>query len=199
MKYVSLSIKKYFGELKKNTPAPGGGSAAALSAAQGAALLLMAANYTRGDSSVVKRLKRVLSACLIKAERFIDEDAEAYLKLRRSFEIPKKNRSRESVIQSYLKRSASIPFGVCVTALDTARAAELLSRLGNKNLITDVGGGIIAADAAFNAARLNVLVNLKFIKDPVLVKKYNKNLNKMAVSMSMIMNKTMKTVYLKLS
>jgi formiminotetrahydrofolate cyclodeaminase len=46
-----------------------------------------------------------------------------------------------------------------------AGLADRLADIGNPNLITDVGVSAILAEAACAAARLNVEVNLKYLKD----------------------------------
>ena len=49
-----------------------------------------------------------------------------------------------------------------------AGTAAKLVKIANPNLITDVGVSAVLAEAACTAARLNVEVNLKYIKDPEL-------------------------------
>ena len=54
-----------------------------------------------------------------------------------------------------------------------------LAKKGNVNLITDVGDGSLALNAAFEAALLNVEINLKSIKDD----KFKSQIREMVIPM----------------
>ena len=76
---------------------------------------------------------------------------------------------RTAAIQQAYKDAAMVPFEVGELAYQIFDLAELASKKGNQNLITD---GIIAAinaRAAVKAAFLNVRINLSGIKDEAFV------------------------------
>ena len=73
--------------------------------------------------------------------------------------------TRSAAIQHAYKDAAMVPFEIGELAYQIFDLADLASRKGNQNLITD---GIIAAinaRAAVKAAFLNVRINLSGIKD----------------------------------
>ena len=77
--------------------------------------------------------------------------------------------TRTAAIQQAYKDAAMVPFEIGELAYQIFDLAELASRKGNQNLITD---GIIAAinaRAAVKAAFLNVRINLSGIKDEAFV------------------------------
>ena len=76
---------------------------------------------------------------------------------------------RTAAIQQAYKDAAMVPFEIGELAYQIFDLAELASKKGNQNLITD---GIIAAinaRAAVKAAFLNVRINLSGIKDEAFV------------------------------
>ena len=65
--------------------------------------------------------------------------------------------------------SRAAPLEVMRQCAAVGRSAEELVGIANPNLVTDVGVSAILAEAACAAARLNVEINLKYIKDSSLV------------------------------
>jgi glutamate formiminotransferase/formiminotetrahydrofolate cyclodeaminase len=61
-----------------------------------------------------------------------------------------------------------VPLRIMRRCAQVGEGAVRLAGVGNPNLITDAGVSAILAEAACAAARLNVEVNLKFLKDPAL-------------------------------
>ena len=156
-------------------PTPGGGAIAALTAATGAALAEMVANLTFGKKGyeAVQTEMEVLQA---KAEairkRMLElsqADADVFNIFMNALGLPKntdeEKAARTAAIQQAYKDAAMVPFEIGELANQIFDLAELASRKGNQNLITD---GIIAAinaRAAVKSAFLNVRINLSGIKD----------------------------------
>lgn len=169
------SLKKYLDDLASNKPAPGGGSAAALAAATGVALINMAANFTIGKEkykSVEDEIKEVSSQAeglRGKLMNLVDEDVAAYKKISSAFKLPKKSpedkRKRTQAIQQGLKEALAPPLEVCKCCHQAGKLCPVLAEKGNRNLISDVGVAIVLLESAFQAALLNVEINLKSIKD----------------------------------
>ena len=156
-------------------PTPGGGAIAALTAATGAALAEMVANLTFGKKGyeAVQTEMEVLQA---KAEEIRNRmlelsqaDADVFNIFMNALGLPKntdeEKAARTAAIQQAYKDAAMVPFEIGELANQIFDLAELASRKGNQNLITD---GIIAAinaRAAVKSAFLNVRINLSGIKD----------------------------------
>jgi len=168
-------LKSFIDNTAKVTPTPGGGSVAALVGSLGAALLCMVGNFTIGKpkyKSVEKDVKEILAeADKLKESLFvlIREDMEAYEKFSRASQMPKDTplmrEKRKQVLQKTLKEAAEVPWRISQASLQVIELAEKLLPKGNPNLITDVGVGVLLAEAALKSAVLNVKINLSFIKD----------------------------------
>lgn len=174
--YIKGSIEAYLNDLAARKPAPGGGSAAALQAATGVALMSMVANYTKGAESILKKTEEERK----KLQELIDADVEAYSKLSSILKGMKKgkegsgNKGQDRVEDKgkekgpgdeVYKEALKPPYEVCKIAADMLKLCDELVKCGNKNLITDTAIAAICLEGAFFAAKYNVYVNLKYIKD----------------------------------
>jgi formiminotetrahydrofolate cyclodeaminase len=156
--YIEGSIEAYLNDLAARKPAPGGGSAAALNAAIGASLMSMAANYTPGAEEILKKTEDARK----RLQALIDADIEAYGKLSKILKDP--GPGARGADDAY-KEAARPPYEVCKISAECLKLCEKLSGSANKNLITDVAIAAICLEGAFFAAKYNVYVNLKYIKD----------------------------------
>jgi len=173
--YIDKSLRSFIDNTARGTPTPGGGSVAALVGSLGAALLCMVGNFTVGKpkyKSVEKDVKEILEeADKLKESLFvlIREDMEAYKKFSRASQMPKDTplmrEKRKQALQKTLKEAAEVPWRISQASLQVIELAEKLLPRGNPNLITDVGVGVLLAEAALKSAVLNVKINLSFIKD----------------------------------
>ena len=175
MKLVEQRVIDFVAATASKEPTPGGGAIAALTAATGAALAEMVANLTFGKKGyeAVQTEMEVLQA---KAEEIRNRmlelsqaDADVFNIFMNALGLPKntdeEKAARTAAIQQAYKDAAMVPFEIGKLANQIFDLAELASRKGNQNLITD---GIIAAinaRAAVKSAFLNVRINLSGIKD----------------------------------
>ena len=175
MKLVEQRVIDFVAATASKEPTPGGGAIAALTAATGAALAEMVANLTFGKKGyeAVQTEMEVLQA---KAEEIRNRmlelsqaDADVFNIFMNALGLPKntdeEKAARTAAIQQAYKDAAMVPFEIGELANQIFDLAELASRKGNQNLITD---GIIAAinaRAAVKSAFLNVRINLSAIKD----------------------------------
>ena len=175
MKLVEQRVIDFVAATASKEPTPGGGAIAALTAATGAALAEMVANLTFGKKGyeAVQTEMEVLQA---KAEAIRNRmlelsqaDADVFNIFMNALGLPKntdeEKAARTAAIQQAYKDAAMVPFEIGELANQIFDLAELASRKGNQNLITD---GIIAAinaRAAVKSAFLNVRINLSGIKD----------------------------------
>ena len=85
------------------------------------------------------------------------------MKMPRDTEEQKQSRAR--AMDKALKAATNVPMRVaeaCVSVMDICRPA---AEKGNTNAVSDVGVGILMAEAGLRSAALNVLINLGWIKD----------------------------------
>ena len=166
--YIDRPLKEYLDDLGARKSTPGGGSAAALTAATGTGLMSMVANYTVGKSEY-KKVEEKAADVLLQIQKFdlklrdlIDADVDAYKKLVAGL---KSVSGDEAKSDELYKDAMESPFLVCEIAAKCMRLCLELAKIGNKNLITDTAIAAILFDAAFFAAKFNVYINLKYIKD----------------------------------
>lgn len=177
--YKDEPLRKYIDDASAGTPTPGGGSVSALAGALGSTMAAMAANFTVGKkkyADVEPRVREILDKLQAGCDRlveFMQRDTEAYGEVSAAYGMPKdtpeQKAQRTEAIQAGLKTAMAVP-------LDTVRqCAELLADLpeladiGNPNLISDVGVAAILLEAALRGAKLNVEINLAYMKDEGLV------------------------------
>lgn len=175
MKLVEQRVIDFVAATASKEPTPGGGAIAALTAATGAALAEMVANLTFGKKGY-EAVQTEMEALQAKAEdirnRMLElsqADADVFNIFMKALGLPKNTNEEKAIrtaaIQQAYKDAAMVPFEIGELANQIFDLAELASRKGNQNLITD---GIIAAinaRAAVKSAFLNVRINLSGIKD----------------------------------
>lgn len=175
MKLVEQRVIDFVAATASKEPTPGGGAIAALTAATGAALAEMVANLTfgkKGYEAVQTEMEELQAKAEAIRERMLElsqADADVFNIFMNALGLPKntdeEKTARTAAIQQAYKDAAMVPFEIGELANQIFDLAELASRKGNQNLITD---GIIAAinaRAAVKSAFLNVRINLSGIKD----------------------------------
>ena len=175
MKLVEQRVIDFVAATASKEPTPGGGAIAALTAATGAALAEMVANLTfgkKGYEAVQTEMEALQAKAKAIRERMLElsqADADVFNIFMHALGLPKntdeEKAERTAAIQQAYKDAAMVPFEIGELAYQIFDLAELASRKGNQNLITD---GIIAAinaRAAVKSAFLNVRINLSGIKD----------------------------------
>ena len=175
MKLVEQRVIDFVAATASKEPTPGGGAIAALTAATGAALAEMVANLTvgkKGYEAVQPEMEELQAKAEAIRKRMLElsqADADVFNIFMNALGLPKntdeEKAARTAAIQQAYKDAAMVPFEIGELANQIFDLAELASRKGNQNLITD---GIIAAinaRAAVKLAFLNVRINLSGIKD----------------------------------
>lgn len=175
MKLVEQRVIDFVAATASKEPTPGGGAIAALTAATGAALAEMVANLTfgkKGYEAVQPEMEDLQAKAEAIRKRMLElsqADADVFNIFMNALGLPKntdeEKAARTAAIQQAYKDAAMVPFEIGELANQIFDLAELASRKGNQNLITD---GIIAAinaRAAVKSAFLNVRINLSGIKD----------------------------------
>ncbi len=177
--YLEKSIAHYLKDCKAEIPTPGGGSVAALAGALGASMAAMAANFTKGrekfqavEGEAVRLLaesEKIMDACAA----IIDEDIEAYNGFSEASKMPKdsdeQKAERTKAMQAALRRAMEVPMKMVRLCAAQLAVANKLVDIANPNLVSDVGVSAIMAEAGLQGARLNVVINLAYLKDAELV------------------------------
>ena len=187
MNLVEQRVIDFVAATASKEPTPGGGAIAALTGATGAALAEMVANLTFGKKgyeevqSEMEELQTKAEAIRNRMLELSQADADVFNIFMNALGLPKNTDeekiARIAAIQQAYKDAAMVPFEIGELAYQIFDLAELASRKGNQNLITD---GIIAAinaRAAVKAAFLNVRINLSGIKDEAFVANVSAKMN----------------------
>ncbi len=167
----------FIDQVAEGTPAPGGGSAAAHTAALGAALALMVARLTVGkpkyaaaeaESWQVIEEGEALRTRLTAA---IQHDAEAFDGILVARRMPKADEvqitARNEAIRVASLYAAQVPLETARDCVAVLRMTVRMAEIGNLNCISDAAAGAHLAKAGFEAARLNVKINLQgYEQDP---------------------------------
>jgi formiminotetrahydrofolate cyclodeaminase len=168
-------LDEFMEQLSSADPVPGGGSVAALECALGASLLIMVANLTVGRKKYadvedrVSNIREESVALRVRSARLADDDVAAYGRVARVLDMPRETdvqkMERRDHMQTALKGAVEPPLGTMVAAARILDLAADLMVIGNRSAISDVGTAAGAARAGFEAAFLNVEINLRSISD----------------------------------
>lgn len=169
------SLQVFLDELAGKGSTPGGGSAAAVMGAMGAALVSMVAHFTigkkgyEGAETESRDLLQRAESLRGQLTDMIRADVEAFDQVMAAYGLPKdtdaQKSARSAAIQSALKQAADVPLACAGLCADVIALTRPMAAIGNKNVISDAGVAVVAAEAALRAAALNVWVNIGAIKD----------------------------------
>jgi len=173
---INFDFDKFIKDLGSESPTPGGGSVAALSGALGAALTQMVARLTlkkvKDDPGFENELRNIIEVSEKATGRFMKllvEDAAAYDAVMQAFRMPKdtdgEKDARQKAIQASFKHAAEIPMYVVELANEMLVHARLLVEKGSENAISDSAVAVSMLGSAIRGGRMNVEINLKYIKD----------------------------------
>jgi formiminotetrahydrofolate cyclodeaminase len=170
-----LTTAGFLDALASGAPTPGGGSAAAVLGALGSALVSMVANLTIGKKGyeAAEAEMRVLladaEALRARLAGMVAEDVAAFDALMAAYRLPKstdgEQRQRAAAIQAGLRLATEAPLACARGCAAGVRLAARAVEHGNRNVISDVGVGVLASWAGLRSAALNVRVNTPQIAD----------------------------------
>ncbi len=162
--FLSESLRKYIEETSSKSPAPGGGSVVALVASLSCSLLEMVVNFTIGKEkyreyeSDFQKIKKRNDEIKKEVMRFIEEDSRIY----KMIHI---NRNDKEKQQEYLKKSIEIHKKICEYMREVIEYSNFAAKYGNKYLVSDAGIVALLGISAFKGAKLNILINLKYLSE----------------------------------
>lgn len=173
------TMQDFLDELAGKTPTPGGGSAAAVMGAMGAALVSMVAHFTlgkKGYEQVESEAAGLLQQAESLRERLADmvrADVDAFNLVMGAYGLARdtdaQKAERTAAIQAALKQASDVPLACAQLCAEVIRLTRPMAAIGNKNVISDAGVAVVAAEAALRSAALNVYVNIGAIKDEAFV------------------------------
>jgi len=170
-------LEEFLDELASDSPTPGGGSVSALLGALASALTSMVSRLTEGKKgyeSVTEDIRKVLEESEKIRKRtiaLIDEDTEVFKAVMAAYKTPKENPDREKMIQDALKKATEVPLKVMNECFRVLELSRTIAENGNVNSVSDAGIAALVAHAGVQGALLNVMINLKSVKDDEFKKK----------------------------
>ena len=203
--YIAQPMQHFLDKLSSKSPEPGGGSAAALVGAEAAALVGMVCYLTLGKEKYadvqaeMEDLRDKSEAARADMQRLLQEDTEAFAAASAAYKLPKdtdeQKNERAIAIQAGLKKATEVPFAIGEKALEIARLSLVAAEKGNKGAVSDAGVAVLFAEAALQAAALNVRINLVSIKDPAYVNDKWDKMQKMVDEAGMFLEKVLTITY----
>ena len=170
MELINKKVIEYIEDVDSIKPAPGGGSVASLAGALGVSLAKKSAHFSVEkkkfkEAAKVKQNKFILAFkeldhykdMLIKG---VDDDAISYESVVDAFKS-----KDEDAINRALLTSAMVAYDMQEASLNALYYVEKLIELCNKNLYSDLISAAILLAACNEMASLNVLANVKGLKD----------------------------------
>lgn len=201
-------LAEFLFELSQPTPTPGGGSCAALAGAIGTALLSMVTNLTLAkpvSQEIVPEftpIKEKLASFQKRFSELVALDSEAFNSVMQAYKLPKLTAAdkakRTQQIQQALKNACAVPEQIFDLAVKTVLLIPLLAEKGNKNAISDVGVAIAYLRTALDGAKLNILINLKSIKDEPYIQAIKEKIEKTLPDIANKLNELSRLVEAKL-
>jgi len=202
--YQYGTIRSYVEAGSAGQPTPGGGSIAACAGALGMSMACMAANFTVGRKKyrdVEDEVRAQLDVCMKARDELlalVDEDVEAYGAVSAAYSMPRgtaeEKSARAAAIQEALATAMDAPLRVVRACRRALRATARLAEVANRNLISDVGVAALLAEAALRAGKLNVEINLKYLKDEALSAATRREINEAAAEARALAGATMEKV-----
>ena len=171
MKMLDKPASEFLAELSSNAPVPGGGGASAAVGAFAAALGMMVTNLTIGKKKYaeyeeeVKAVRDRLEGLRDQLIDLVDADAVAFEPLSKAYSIPKDDPARGTIMENALYEASIVPMKIMETILSAAQDLEILVEKGSRLAVSDVGVGILFAQAAIEGASLNVYINTSSMTD----------------------------------
>lgn len=162
---ASWSLEHYLERLASSDASPGGGAAVALTGAQAAALLAMVERLSSEDGTPIERLDALRQQLLGLAK----QDGLAFEAVMTAYKLPKgsseEKKRRHDAVQKALKGATEVPLATMKTLEDLFELADEVVTAAKPTVASDAGIAAELLGAAMKAARFNVLVNLKYLKD----------------------------------
>lgn len=164
-----MKMKEFAQRLASSAPVPGGGGASAAVGAFAAALGTMVANLTIGKeryADVEEQMVELREGLEKRMEKLIllcEQDALAFEPLSKAYRLPKhteeEKKHRDEVMEEALEGASLVPLRIMESILESMKLDREVARKGSRLAISDAGASALLADAALEAAALNIFIN----------------------------------------
>ena len=175
MEIRSQTLGDFLDELASGNATPGGGAGAAIAGAMAAALLSMVTNLTIGKKKYadaedeMRAIRERTEAIRAEMTNLAQLDAHVFERVMASYKMARETEGQQSArtaaIQNTLMDATQVPLKVATQAAELFDYAPTLAEKGNANAVSDVGVGLLLADAALRGALMNVDINLGLLED----------------------------------
>jgi methenyltetrahydrofolate cyclohydrolase len=172
---LELSCLKFIDELSSKAPVPGGGGAAAFVGSIGVALGSMVGNLTLGKEKYkevekdIEILQKKSEALIMRLNQLVQKDAAVFEPLAKAYSMPtitaQERAAKDQVLQEALIQATKVPLAIAECSLDGIRLLDQYARKGSRLALSDAGVGVILCKSAIQGSKLNVLINLRLMKD----------------------------------
>lgn len=184
---LDYKVNDFLTLLASSKAVPGGGGASALVGSIGVALGSMVGELTLGKkkyADVQDDIKTALTDAnflMNQMNNLVLADAIAFEPLSKAYGLPKNTESeriyREQVMQEALIGAVEVPLDIARQCQQIVDVLEVFNAKGTRIAISDVAVGAWCCLAALKGAKLNVLINLKLMKNIDLVNRIETEIN----------------------
>jgi len=164
------TIEEFQRELSSKSPTPGGGVVAALAAGFAASLIEMVINLTVGKKGYEDKEKTLIKIAKDTGEIrkrltvLAEDDAKAYEKVMEAYKIDKAKPGRKQEIEKALKYAIEVPMEVRKLSHELEELGYRISKIGNRNAVSDARTAIHLSRAAGKSALENIKINKVALK-----------------------------------
>jgi formiminotetrahydrofolate cyclodeaminase len=183
---LNMSCYEFIGALATKAPVPGGGGASALMGAIGVALGSMVGNLTVGKkkyADIEEEIQDLLKKSDMLTKRLnglVLADAEVFEPLSRAYGLPadteEEKAAKDEFLQTALVKATQVPLEIAECCLEGIRLLADYAKKGSRLAVSDAGVGAIFCKSALQGAKLNVLINLKLMKNEALKKEFSRKM-----------------------
>jgi formiminotetrahydrofolate cyclodeaminase len=173
--FKDMSVEAFAYAAASRDPVPGGGSVSALAGCLAASLAAMVGALTLKKEAYADRAPEMHrlhdAAADLQKELLdaVDRDAQSYREVLAAFRLARsteeERRQRSAAIQAAFRHATEMPMQVAETALRALELAGTAVRLGNPDMRTDAGVGVLLARSAALGALMNAKINLGSLED----------------------------------
>lgn len=209
MAMMDKNCKEFVEALASKAPVPGGGGAAAYGGAVGMALSTMVGNYTVGKkkyAEVEDEVKELMAQGeKIQSEllALVEKDAEVFEPLSKAYGLPTETEEQKKIKAETLEKESinacSVPMEIMRKAYDGIKVHKRMGEIGSMLVISDVGCGVVFLKSALIAGKLNVVINLKTIKNEEFVSKAREEMDRLVAEGCKMADETLEAVIEKIS
>lgn len=170
MNIKNQKLESFLKDLSSKNPTPGGGVVAALSGVIAASLIEMVGNLTVGKKGyeskegAIRKILKDTEETKKKLLKLLDEDTKAFEKVMEAYRMEKENPSRKEKIKKALNYAIDVPMEVRKLSKDLESYAVKISKIGNKNALSDAATAIHLSQAAQKSALENIKINKESLK-----------------------------------